>query len=42
MMDSDKMDGSEYDRYQKRSDIEENRLWDYYIVGKKLPEVNNV
>jgi hypothetical protein len=36
------MNEAKYDRYQKRSNIEENRLWDNYIVGEKLPEVNNV
>ena len=36
------MNESKYTRYQKRTDIEENRLWDNYIVGKALPEDNNV
>ena len=36
------MNESRYDRYQKRSDTEENRLWDFHIVGEKLPEDNNV
>jgi len=35
------MNESKYSRYQNRHDIEENRLWDYHIVGEALPEVND-
>ena len=41
MMDSDTMDESKYDRFVNDADREENRLWDHYIVGEALPEVND-
>jgi hypothetical protein len=36
------MDEAKYVRFVNDTDQGENRLWDYYIVGEKLPEVNNV
>lgn len=32
------MNESEYSRYENKHDIDENRLWEYYIVGQALPE----
>lgn len=31
---------AKYTRYENRHDIDENQLWDAYIVGEALPEVN--
>ena len=35
------MNESKYTRYENRHDIDENRLWDSYIVGKALLEDND-
>lgn len=29
---------SEIARYPERSDVDENRIWEYYIVGEELQE----